>query len=70
MRAHNYLFRISCLELYYPVIINNDICIIPNACNMRDDFEINLNYIDFNSSSFSYLLIQSKKPINRKELEI
>ena len=69
MKAHNYLFRISCLELYYPVIINDDICIIPNSFNMRDDFEINLSYIDFNPSSFSYLLIMSEKPIKREKLE-
>ncbi len=69
MKAHNYLFRISCLELYYPIIINNDICIIPNSDNMGDEIDPNLTYIDFNSDSFSYLLIQSEIPINREELE-
>lgn len=69
MKTHNYLFRISCLELYYPLIINDEICIIPNSDNMRDEIESNLIYIDFNPSSFSYLLIQSEIPINREELE-
>ena len=69
MKAHNYLFRISCLELYYPVIVNDDIYIIPNSVNMRDEIEPNLTYIDFNPDSFSYLLIQSEIPINREELE-
>ncbi len=69
MRAHNYLFRISCLELFYPVIINDDIYIIPNSDNMRDNLETNFSYIDFKPSSFSYLLIMSEEPINREELE-
>lgn len=69
MKTHNYLFRISFLELHYPIIINDDICIIPNSDNMRDEIESNLTYIDFNPSSFSYLLIQSENQINREELE-
>ncbi len=69
MKTHNYLFRISCLELYYPVIIDEEICIIPNSDNMRDEIEPNLIFIDFNPDSFSYLLIQSEIPINREELE-
>lgn len=69
MKAHNYLFRISCLELYYPVIINDDICIIPNFENMRDTIKTNLTYIDFNPSSFSYILIQNANSIKREELE-
>ncbi len=69
MKAHNYLFRISCLELYYPVIINDNICIVPNSDNMRDEIESNLTYIDFNPDSFSFLLIQHENPIDREELE-
>ncbi len=69
MKAHNYLFRISCLESYYPVIINDDIYIIPNPDNMRDKIGPNLTYIDFNSDSFSYLSIQNEFPINKEELE-
>lgn len=69
MKAHNYLFRISCLELFYPVIINDDIYIIPNSDDMRDKYEVNLSFIDFNPSSFSYLSIMSEEPIELEELE-
>ncbi|MCP6719017.1 MAG: hypothetical protein KJI71_02150 [Patescibacteria group bacterium] len=57
------------MELFYPVIVNDDIYIIPNSDNMRDKYELNLSYIDFNPSSFSYLLIMSEEPIHREELE-
>ena len=66
MKTHNYLIRISCLELYYPLITNDDICIIPNSENIRDKIQINLTYIDFNSNSFSYILIQSANPIKER----
>ncbi len=69
MKLNNYLFRISCLELFYPVIINDDIYIIPNSDNMKDDVEPNLTHIDFKPSSFSYLLIMSEEPKHREELE-
>ena len=69
MKTHYYLFRITCLELYYPVIINDEIYIIPNSDNMRDKIEPNLTFIDFNPDSFSFLLIQNEIPINREELE-
>ena len=51
MKAHNYLFKISYLELYYPVIVNDDIYIIPNSVNMRDEIEFYnkpLGYPKFN----------------------
>ena len=41
MKAHNYLFRITCLELYYPIIVNDKIYIIPNADNIKDTIESN-----------------------------
>ena len=69
MKLNNYLFRISCLELFYPVIINDDIYIIPNSDNIKDDVEPNLTHIDFKPSSFSYLLIMSEEPKHREELE-
>lgn len=69
MKTNNYLFRISCLELYYPIKFNDDICILPNLVNMRENVEPNLLYVDFNPKTFSYLLVQSDKPLNRKKLE-